>query len=133
MESTSDTTIAGPSPELLVEDYFTCWNTTDPAERRAAVERVWSPTARSVDPVGDARGHEELVALFAGFHDTYPGFSFRRRGGIDAHHDQLRWGWEMIDPGGDVVLDGVDVAERAHDGRLDRLAGFFGRDVAAAD
>ena len=133
MESTSDTTIAGPSPELLVEDYFTCWSTTDPAERRAAVERVWSPTARSVDPVGDARGHEELVALFAGFHDTYPGFSFRRRGGIDAHHGVARWGREMLDVAGEVLLERSDVAVVAAEGRIEALAGFFGRDVVPAD
>ena len=108
-----------------IEGYFACWNSVDAEERRRLVEATWTPEARNVDPVLDATGHDGLTAMFAGFHDTYAGHSFRPLGGVDEHHGMARWGWEMIDPDGNVVLDGVDVA-MITDGRISYLVGFFG-------
>lgn len=115
----------------IVDAYFDCWNTTDPDERRSKVEATWTPEARNVDPVVDATGHDALLAMFAGFHETYSGHSFRQRGGIDEHHDIARWGWEMVNPDGEVVLDGIDAA-MINDGRIGYLVGFFGYDLPAA-
>jgi hypothetical protein len=108
-----------------IDGYFACWNTTDAAERRRLVEATWAPEARNVDPVLDATGHDALTDMFAGFHDTYAGHSFRPLGTADEHHGLARWGWEMVDPDGNVVLDGIDVA-MVSDGRIAYLVGFFG-------
>jgi hypothetical protein len=56
----------------------------------------------------------------------YPGHRFRRASGIDAHHDHLRFAWELVTPDGTVALAGMDVGEVAGDGRLRRITGFFG-------
>lgn len=112
--------------DATIGGYFACWNTTDAEERAALIERFWTPDARMVDPLVDVNGHAELAAVFARFHDTYPGCSFRRTGDRDAHHQLARWTWEMIDGSGNPVLAGLDVALLADDGRLQYVAGFFG-------
>ncbi len=112
--------------DATVDGYLAAWNATDPDERRALVARHWAPDARMVDPLVDVTGHAELEAVFARFHDEYPGCSFRRTGGHDGHHDLVRWGWEMLGPEGGRVLDGIDVATIGPDGRLVHVIGFFG-------
>lgn len=124
--ATHDSAVA-PNLDQVIDGYLAGWNTTHAAERSALIARHWTPDARMVDPLVDVTGHDELAAVFAQFHETYPGCSFRRVGDHDAHHTLVRWGWEMIDPNGTVVLDGLDVALVAEDGRLASVAGFFGR------
>jgi hypothetical protein len=46
--------------------------------------------------------------------------------GVDTHHDQVRFGWELAAPNGSVVVSGIDVGGLAPDGRLRRITGFFG-------
>jgi hypothetical protein len=45
---------------------------------------------------------------------------------IDTHHDAVRYGWEMVDQDGNVVVAGIDIGQLAPDGRLQRVSGFFG-------
>jgi hypothetical protein len=116
----------------VVEGYFTCWNSTDPARRAAAIRSTWAPDARLIDPMVDVTGHEQLAGTFAAFHETFAGSSFRRLGGIDSHHDHLRWGWEMVDRNDDVLLDGIDVALLDDDGRIRYVVGFFGAALPTA-
>jgi SnoaL-like domain len=125
---TSPDTTPGADLQTIIDGYFTCWNTTDNSARLAAVEATWTAEARSVDPLADVTGHAELTGMFAGFHELYVGHSFRQRGGVDEHHDIARWGWEMIDSNGTVVLDGIDVA-MITEGRIAYLVGFFGSDL----
>lgn len=127
---TADTAITADL-DGTIDGYLACWNTTDAVERAELVARHWSPDARMVDPLVEVAGHDELAAVFARFHETYPGCSFRRSGGHDTHHALARWGWEMVDPNGTVVLDGLDVALLADDGRLSYVAGFFGAAIPA--
>lgn len=130
MSNTIDTT-STTDPQTMIDGYFECWNATSDAARSDAIRRTWAPDARSCDPIADVAGHEQLAAMFAGFHATYPGSSFRQKGGVDAHHNLVRWGWEMLGADGVVTLDGLDVAV-INDGRIAHLAGFFGYDHPAA-
>jgi hypothetical protein len=120
--STGHTTEVGAT----IDGYLACWNTTDAGERTELIERFWTTDARMVDPLVDVTGPAELAAVFTRFHEIYPGCSFRRVGDHDAHHQLVRWGWEMIDGSGNRVLAGLDVALLADDGRLQYVAGFFG-------
>jgi hypothetical protein len=45
--------------------------------------------------------------------------------GVDSNGAALRWAWVMRN-GDEVVLEGIDFAELAPDGRIQRIAGFFG-------
>lgn len=115
----------------VIDSYFDCWNTTEPEGRKAAVAKTWADDATSSDPVNEVTGHEKLAAMFAGTQETYPGHVFRQVGAFDTHHNLLRWRWEMVDPEGATVLDGIDVALQSDDGRLSYLAGFFGAEIPA--
>ena len=44
---------------------------------------------------------------------------------VDDNGDGLRFAWVMRN-GDEVVLEGMDFAELAPDGRIKRIAGFFG-------
>lgn len=76
--NTAITNSSSSSLEATIDGYLACWNTTDADERAALIERYWTPDAHMVDPLVDVTGHAELDAVFARFHDTYPGCSFRR-------------------------------------------------------
>jgi hypothetical protein len=113
-----------------IDRYFDMWNTEDEAERAAVIAEAWTPDGRYRDPLLEADGHDQLVAMVANVHAHYPGHRFRRTSGVDAHHDQVRFTWELAAPDGAVTVAGIDVGELADDGRLRRITGFFG-DVPA--
>jgi hypothetical protein len=46
--------------------------------------------------------------------------------GVDVHHDQLRFAWELAAPNGTILVAGLDVGVIADDGRLQQITGFFG-------
>lgn len=122
----TDTTTPPTTTEQLVDGYLAMWRESDGARRRRFVEAAFAPDGRHVDPLADARGHEEIDQLVAGVHAQYPGFVMTRTSGIDQHGDQLRFTWSLDAADGTRVVDGLDVAELAPDGRLARVAGFWG-------
>lgn len=115
----------------IINNYFDCWNLTDPDERAAVVTKTWTEDATSSDPLNEVTGHDALDKMFAETQQTYPGHQFRQVGELDEHHNLVRWGWEVLDAEGTSVLEGIDVALRAEDGRLTYLAGFFGANIPA--
>ena len=127
------TNTANPQPPAattttaaLVDRYFAMWNTTDAAARRDVVAATWTPDATYVDPLMTAAGHDGLVAMVRAVHEQYPGHEFRLTGAVDAHHDRVRWQWQMTAPDGRAVLvSGVDFAVVAADGRLAQVTGFI--------
>ena len=109
-----------------VDTYLAMWNETDATRRAAYVEQIWTTDGHYADPALEASGHAALGAMVAGVHARFPAHRFRRTSGIDLHHDQLRFGWELAGPDGSVVVAGIDVGALAPDGRLRRITGFFG-------
>jgi SnoaL-like domain len=109
-----------------VDAYLAMWNETDTARRARLVEQAWAPSGRYVDPVQEAEGHAAIGDMVAGVHTQFPGYRFRRLSGVDVHHDQLRFAWDLAGPDGTVAVAGIDVGELATDGRLNRISGFFG-------
>jgi hypothetical protein len=110
----------------VVDAYLSMWNEEDATARAAIVERAWEADGRYVDPLLEASGHVALSEMVAGVHAQFPGQRFRRTTGIDAHHDQVRFGWELAAPDGVVTVAGLDVGELGDDGRFRRIVGFFG-------
>ena len=115
----------------VIDTYFEMWNEPDPARRAELVAQAWTEDGRHVDPLADVAGHAALAEYVAGVQEHYPGHQLRRISGVDAHHDQLRYGWELVGADGTVVVTALDVAELADDGRIRQVAAFFG-DVPAA-
>ena len=114
-----------------VDGYLSAWNERDPERRAGLIRRVWSEHGRLVDPPLAGEGHDAISDMAAAMHEHYAGHRFRRTSDVDAHHDQLRFAWELVGPDGEVALTGLDVGELAADGRLLRVTGFFG-DLDAA-
>ena len=109
-----------------IDTYLAAWSEPDAERRASLVERVWAPDGRLVDPPLEGVGHAGIGDMGVALQTHYPGHTFRRTSGVDAHHDQLRFAWELVGPDGSVALTGLDVGEVAADGRLRRIAGFFG-------
>lgn len=65
-------------------------NETDPDARRAAVADLFTPDARSVDPMADASGHEALAATIGAVQSQFPGFRFRLAGPVDGRRPERR-------------------------------------------
>jgi hypothetical protein len=117
--------------DTIVATYFDMWRTTDPTERVELVAQTFTEDGRHVDQHADATGHAALTDMIAGVHTGFPGFQMARTSGIDRVADQLRFAWEMVSADGTPIVAGLDVAEIAPDGRLRRVAGFWG-DLPAA-
>jgi SnoaL-like protein len=115
----------------LVQRYLAAWNATDPAERRAAVEAVFAPNARYVDPLADVTGTDALDALIAGAQEQFPGMRFTPVGEVDAHHDVCRFRWGLGPEGAEPLVIGFDVAIVNADGRITGVAGFLDKVPAA--
>jgi hypothetical protein len=110
----------------LIGAYFDAWNEADPDRRRSLVERSIMPDAEFVDPTGRWRGIEGLSQRIGNYLASAPGKRVAPSSGIDAHHDIVRYAWSVVDGDGREVIEGLDVAERAEDGRLRRVSMFHG-------
>ena len=110
----------------LVERYLETWNTTDPSARRSAVASLWAEAGRYVDPLASVSGHDQIADLIAAVQAQAPGYAFRLLDGVDAHHDVMRFGWELVpDSGGEPLAIGFDVATTGEDGRIVTVVGFL--------
>jgi hypothetical protein len=109
-----------------VDTYLAMWNETDPTRRAGHIAQAWTGDGCYVDPLIAAEGHFALSAMVDGVQAKFSGHRFRRVSGIDTHHDQLRFAWDLVGPDGAVVVSGIDVGALAADGRLTRITGFFG-------
>ena len=116
----------------IVDAYLAMWNETDPARRAEHIDRAWARDGRYVDPKLEAEGRAALSDMVAAVHAGFPGHRFRRVSGIDNHHDELRFAWELVAPDGSIAVAGIDVGGLAPDGRLQRVTGFFGELPARA-
>jgi hypothetical protein len=116
----------------VVQRYLAAWNASDPAERRAAIEAVFAPDARYVDPLADVTGTEALDALIAAVQQQFPGMRFGPVGDVDAHHDVCRFRWALGPEGAEPLVIGFDVATVGPDGRITGVQGFLDKVPAGA-
>ena len=114
-----------------VDTWLAAWTDPDAESRLNVIGQVWAPDGVLIDPPMSAAGHAELVEITGALQAQFPGHTFRRTTAVDVHHDLCRYGWSLVAADGAVTLSGVDVAELTADGRLQRVAGFFGDLVPA--
>lgn len=122
--TSADTTTADLA--ATIERYMASWNEADPTARGDLVRRTWTSDGRHVDPLADVEGHAALDAMVAGVQERFAGHRISRVTGVDLHHDQFRFGWQLAAPDSTVVVSAVDIGEIAGDGRLRRVSAFFG-------
>ncbi len=120
-------------PEL--REVVSCWldafNEGDADRRRSLVGRCWAPRGRYADPFLEADGVEAIASSVGQLRELFPGYSVRRKSGIELQFGRVRFAWVLLDPEGSVVSDGMDIAELADDGRFQQLVTFVGESVAA--
>jgi hypothetical protein len=111
----------------LAGRYLAAWNETDPAARSAALAALFADDVRYTDPLVTAEGRDALDATIGAVQGQFPGFAFRLAGPVDAHHDQLRFTWELGPAGQEAPVAGFDVAVLDGDGRIRTVLGFLDR------
>jgi hypothetical protein len=116
-----------------VDTYLSAYGEPDAARRAELISQVWAADGRLVDPPLAAEGHDAISDMAATLQQQFTDHRFRRVSGIDEHHDQFRFAWELVGPDGTVAVSGMDVGELGEDGRLRRITGFFGELPARDD
>jgi hypothetical protein len=110
----------------VVENYIAIWNEADAERRRALIEQTWTDDATYLDPLVAGEGADGIDAMIAGVQGAYPGHRFKLVSGPDAHHDRVRFTWQLYGEDGMVpVATGIDFATVAEDGRLKDVTGFL--------
>lgn len=109
-----------------VDRHLAAYGEPRPDRRAALIEGAWAPDGQLIDPPLTGAGHDGITEMAAALQQQFPDHRFRRSSAIDEHHGHLRYTWELVGSGGDVVLTGLDVGELDPDGRLRRVVGFFG-------
>jgi len=116
----------------LAERYLDTWNETDPERREAAIAAVWAEDGEYVDPLANVAGRDGISGLIGAVQQQVPGHVFRLLDGVDAHHDVMRFGWELVPAsGGEPVAVGFDVAVTRVDGRIGNVIGFLDKAPSA--
>lgn len=110
----------------VLATYFAAWNEPDPEQRRQALERAVMPDVELVDPTGRWEGVAGLVDRIGNYQTSAPGTEVVPGSGVDAHNDVARYSWRIVGGEGRELMEGIDVAERAADGRLKRILMFRG-------
>jgi hypothetical protein len=109
----------------VVDGYIAMWNEPDPQRRRSIIDQTWTDDGSYVDPHADVEGADGIDALVAAVQEQFPGHRFVLAAGPDAHHDRVRFTWQLVAESGDAVATGVDFATLAGDGRLRAVTGFL--------
>ncbi|MFC9997312.1 nuclear transport factor 2 family protein [Nocardia sp. NPDC127526] len=112
--------------EQLIDTYCAAWSESDPARRRAVLEKVWAPDATYTDPTVHVTGLDGLLAHIETVAARRPGATVLRTSRVDAHHDLARFAWHVVQADGTALPDGLDLIEFTDDGRIRRVIGFFG-------
>lgn len=111
--------------DRLIDTYIACWNEADAARRAALASEAFTEAATYADPLMEGRGADGIAAMIGAARAQFPGLRFRRSGKVDAHHDLLRFTWELAAGDGPAVAAGADIAELSTDGRFARVIGFL--------
>ena len=113
----------------VVDNYIAAWNESDQERRRSLVSETFTEDARYLDPLVAGEGADGIEAMIAGVRGAYPGHVFRLVSGPDAHHDRVRFTWQLHGENRPVAT-GIDFATVAEDGRLQDVTGFLEQPAA---
>ena len=108
-----------------IDDYIAAWNEGDEGRRRELVSRTFADDATYLDPLVSSEGTDGIATMIGAVQQQYAGHRFVLAAGPDAHHDCVRFTWELKSPDGAHVATGIDFATVAGDGRLRTVIGFL--------
>jgi hypothetical protein len=106
----------------LVNRYITLWHEPDAQLRRKIITQLWTEDASHFTRTRIFHGYEELVERVEAAHETLvktQGYLFQLTGEVDAHHDVVKFSWEMVKAdGGSVAATGTIFLLLKEDGRI---------------
>lgn len=112
----------------LVDRYIAIWNETDAGRRHELIAQTWTEDASYVDPMMRGEGHAGIDTMVQAVQQRFPGHRFQQAGTVDAHHDRVRFGWELVANGAatpaGVIARGTDFGIVAGE-RLQAVTGFL--------
>ena len=109
-----------------IDRYIALWNEPDPERRRELIAQTFTEDASYLGPLLGGDGHAGLAALADNIEEHLGGYRFALTGEIDAHHDRVRYAWEILPPeGAPRFAAGTDFAVIAADGRLQSVTAFL--------
>lgn len=114
------------SVDPIIQMYDEAWNTSDVAERRRLLDEALTEDCELVEPRGRFCGRDAIIDRITGFAERFPGATVDITSKVDEHNGVGRYGWKIVNRDGSELLRGIDVVERATDGRLRRVVMFFG-------
>jgi hypothetical protein len=109
-----------------VTHYMAAWNEREAAARHTLLEACWSDGGIYVDPNVSLIGREALGGHIAMVQASRPGARLEFMSGIDVHHTMVRFLWRLVRADGTCGDTSIDFGEVGPDGRLVKIAGFFG-------
>lgn len=118
-----------------VQEYLSAWGETNQEARRTILANCFSEDGSYKDPLVQANSRRSLDHLIAHTHNLFPGAKLVLNGEVQHHEHGTLFHWDMVGEGGALMLQGVDFAEIAGDGKVHRVVGFFptaGLDAYAA-
>lgn len=114
------------SVDVVIEAYDRAWNASDPDERRRLLEAALTEDCEMIEPRGRFVGRAAIFERISGFSERFAGAKVEVTTQVDEHNGFARYGWRITNRDGTLLLDGIDVVERAADRRLHRVIMFFG-------
>ena len=109
-----------------VTTYGAAWQEEHPEWRLKLLTTALNEKGRYTDPTADLVGPKALCDHIGVFQVGNPGAKIEVTSTATLHHDIAHFTWRMLLPDGQVRLTGHDFAEFDEDGKILRLAGFFG-------
>ncbi|NIJ12250.1 hypothetical protein FHU38_002594 [Saccharomonospora amisosensis] len=94
----------------LAHRYLEVFNTTDPTQRRALIERLFTSGATYTDPLATVTGWDGIDTFVAGAQRQFAGLSFELGEQVDGHHHIARFQWRLGQGGtSEPIVIGFDV------------------------
>jgi uncharacterized protein YndB with AHSA1/START domain len=114
----------GPLLARLWEDYYQAWSEHDATARLRLLEVCCEPDVRVRTSFACTDSLPDFSAHIANGLKHMPGMSIRPRGNPQHLHGCTRHEWELVAPGGAVVMAGVNFATLSPGGRIAQLVSF---------
>ncbi|GAA1963853.1 nuclear transport factor 2 family protein [Kitasatospora viridis] len=112
--------------QQLADQYLATWNETDPAARRKLIDTSWAADLSYTDPLVEVTGRDALDATIGAVQQQFPGLVFTLgETGVDGHHQQARFTWNLGPADGEALVVGFDVVTSDAEGRIATVLGFL--------
>ncbi len=106
----------------LVDRYIAVWHEPDAELRRKSIAGLWAEDGTQFTRSREIRGYKALEERVEAAHEEFVqtgGFVFRLASDVDAHHNAVKFSWEMVPTaGGEAAAAGTIFLLLSDDGRI---------------